>query len=207
MADKKISALTAASTPLAGTEVLPIVQSGATVKVAVSDLTAGRAISATQLTLTTGNLIVSSGKGIDFSATPGTGTSELLADYEEGTFTVASDSAQVVLNSNTCLYTKIGRQVTCTGSISVASIGSPTGNLGFDGLPFTIANADGANVSVSTYSYGWAATMTTTVMGAASKNAPSWYLQKTNALGSVAVLSGDVQAGTVIWFCISYMTP
>lgn len=39
MADKKISALTAASTPLAGTEVLPIVQSGATVKVAVSSLT------------------------------------------------------------------------------------------------------------------------------------------------------------------------
>ena len=46
MADKKISALTGATTPLAGTEVLPIVQSGATVKVAVSDLTAGRAVSA-----------------------------------------------------------------------------------------------------------------------------------------------------------------
>jgi hypothetical protein len=52
MADKKISALTGATTPLAGTEVLPIVQSGATVKVAVSDLTAGRAISATVLTST-----------------------------------------------------------------------------------------------------------------------------------------------------------
>ena len=89
MADKKISALTAATTPLAGTEVLPIVQSGATVKVAVSDLTAGRAISATQLTLTTGNVIVASGQGIDFSATPGTGTSELLNDYEEGTWTPA----------------------------------------------------------------------------------------------------------------------
>jgi len=38
MADKKISALTAATTPLAGTEVLPIVQSGATVKVPVSSL-------------------------------------------------------------------------------------------------------------------------------------------------------------------------
>jgi hypothetical protein len=37
MADKKISALPASTTPLAGTEVLPIVQSGATVKVAVSD--------------------------------------------------------------------------------------------------------------------------------------------------------------------------
>ena len=45
MADKKISALTSATLPLAGTEVLPIVQSGATVKVAVSDLTAARAVS------------------------------------------------------------------------------------------------------------------------------------------------------------------
>ena len=50
MADKKISALTGATTPLAGTEVLPIVQSGSTVKVAVSDLTAGRTVSATSVT-------------------------------------------------------------------------------------------------------------------------------------------------------------
>jgi hypothetical protein len=42
MADKKISALTGALTPLAGTEVLPIVQSGSTVKVSVANLTAGR---------------------------------------------------------------------------------------------------------------------------------------------------------------------
>lgn len=39
MANSKISALTAATTPLAGTEVLPIVQSSATVKVAANDLT------------------------------------------------------------------------------------------------------------------------------------------------------------------------
>lgn len=38
MSDKKISQLTAATTPLAGTEVLPIVQGSSTVKVAVSDL-------------------------------------------------------------------------------------------------------------------------------------------------------------------------
>jgi hypothetical protein len=52
MADKKISQLTGATTPLAGTEVLPIVQSGSTVKVAVSDLTAGRSPSMTGLTVT-----------------------------------------------------------------------------------------------------------------------------------------------------------
>ena len=38
MADKKISALASASAPLAGTEVLPIVQSSATVKVSVNGL-------------------------------------------------------------------------------------------------------------------------------------------------------------------------
>jgi hypothetical protein len=38
MADLKISALTAASTPLAGTEVLPIVQSGATVKASIANV-------------------------------------------------------------------------------------------------------------------------------------------------------------------------
>lgn len=52
MADLKISQLTGATTPLAGTEVLPIVQSSTTVKVAVSDLTAGRTFSALGMTLT-----------------------------------------------------------------------------------------------------------------------------------------------------------
>ena len=52
MADQKISALTGATTPLAGTEVLPIVQSGSTVKVAVSNLTAGRAVATGALTVT-----------------------------------------------------------------------------------------------------------------------------------------------------------
>ena len=62
MADSKISALPASTVPLAGTEVLPIVQSSTTKQVSVANLTAGRAISATQITLTTGNVIVASGR-------------------------------------------------------------------------------------------------------------------------------------------------
>lgn len=53
MADLKISQLTGATTPLAGTEVLPIVQSSSTVRVSVANLTAGRAVSASSLALTT----------------------------------------------------------------------------------------------------------------------------------------------------------
>ena len=51
MADKKISALTGASTPLAGTEVLPIVQSGTTVKVSVDNLTTGKTVAAAGLNI------------------------------------------------------------------------------------------------------------------------------------------------------------
>lgn len=61
MADAKISALPAATTPLAGTEELPIVQSGATDRVSIANVTAGRAVSAASLTLTTTPLAGGSG--------------------------------------------------------------------------------------------------------------------------------------------------
>ena len=51
MANSKISALTSATTPLAGTETLPVVQSSTTKQVSVANLTAGRAISATGYTI------------------------------------------------------------------------------------------------------------------------------------------------------------
>jgi hypothetical protein len=53
MADLKISQLPAATTPLAGTEVLPIVQSGTTKQVTVDNLTTGKAVAATSVTATT----------------------------------------------------------------------------------------------------------------------------------------------------------
>ena len=144
MADKKISALTASTTPLAGTEVLPIVQGGATVKVTVSDLTAGRAISATQLTLSTGNLIVSSGQGIDFSATPGTGTSELLADYEEGTFTPtyggSTTDPTIIYSAQNGRYVKVGSLVQATVEIETSAVVGGLGNLLVKGLPFAALN-------------------------------------------------------------------
>jgi hypothetical protein len=46
MADTKISGLPASTVPLAGTEVLPIVQSSTTKKVSIANVTAGRAVSA-----------------------------------------------------------------------------------------------------------------------------------------------------------------
>lgn len=215
MADVKISGLPASTTPLAGTEVLPIVQGGATKQVSVANLTAGRAVSAASLNTTgditpsgylrfnnygsnvndfsvyitaaggttvasqsaislrtanaerarvfasggvsignstdpgatnlsvSGNVVMAtSGKGIDFSATPGTGTSELLADYEEGTFTATL--AGFVTNptvpvTSTSRYTKVGREVTCQIAFRNVDTTGASGPILVQGLPFTAA--------------------------------------------------------------------
>jgi hypothetical protein len=143
MADTKISALTASTTPLAGTEVLPIVQGGVTKKVSVADLTAGRAISATQVTLTTGNLIVADNQGVDFSATPGTGTSELLDDYEEGIFspTISSGITSVGYATQNGSYTKVGRLVTFSLRLELNAGTAAAAILRIGGLPFAADSA------------------------------------------------------------------
>jgi hypothetical protein len=74
MADKKISALTGATTPLAGTEVLPIVQSGNTVKVSVANLTVGRDAAVKSLNSTGG---LSAGQAVD----PGAGVISANNEY------------------------------------------------------------------------------------------------------------------------------
>lgn len=70
MADSKISALPASTTPLAGTEVLPIVQGGATKQVSVANLTSGRAVSA--LSVTSSTIGAGSGSGLSLQSNAST---------------------------------------------------------------------------------------------------------------------------------------
>jgi hypothetical protein len=73
MADVKISGLPASITPLAGTEVLPIVQGGVTKQVSVNNLTAGKDIQGLGLTLTSTDAGASQAPTIDLyrdSASP-----------------------------------------------------------------------------------------------------------------------------------------
>ena len=61
MANTKISALSSATTPLSGSEIVPVNQSGVTDSVSVANLTAGRAVSAASLSLTSLPLPTTSG--------------------------------------------------------------------------------------------------------------------------------------------------
>tara|TARA_R110000822_G_scaffold39036_2_gene107593 strand:+ start:383 stop:892 length:510 start_codon:yes stop_codon:yes gene_type:complete len=95
------------------------------------------------VTLSTGNLIIgTSGKGIDFSATPGTGTSELLSDYEEGTWTpIFSGGGGTTITSynvNSAAYTKIGRLVTIGFDVTITNNGTGAFEVVVTGIPFSI---------------------------------------------------------------------
>lgn len=130
MADAKISALPPASTPLAGTEVLPIVQGGATDKVSVANLTAGRDVSVNKLNASDNVVIGTAGKGIDFSANGG----DVLSQYDEGTWTPAFAAWTTAPSVIFATYTRIGRQVTAT---LYANDGVNAGGQDITGLPFT----------------------------------------------------------------------
>jgi len=105
MANTKISALTSATTPLAGTETLPVVQSGVTTKVTVDNLTAGRAISALSATLTNALLATSGGTGLTTIPTNGQlligdGTSYTLNTLSAGTnISIVNASGTITISS------------------------------------------------------------------------------------------------------------
>ena len=88
--------------------------------------------------LSDGNLVLASGHGIDFSAAGNASgmTSELLDDYEEGSFspTLANGNNGYRFQQGT--YTKIGNLVTFTAYIETSAT-PPSGNLVFGSLPYT----------------------------------------------------------------------
>tara|TARA_R100000935_G_scaffold3493_1_gene8933 strand:- start:1825 stop:2631 length:807 start_codon:yes stop_codon:yes gene_type:complete len=99
-----------------------------------------------------GNLVIgTSGKGIDFSATAGTGTSELLDDYEEGVWTPADGSgAGLSFSSTAGVYTKIGRTVFATGFVNYP-VTSNSAATKISGLPFAALNSNARGVGSINY--------------------------------------------------------
>jgi len=98
------------------------------------------------------NIIMANGKGIDFSATAGTGTSELLDDYEEGTWTPTQGGGLTVVGtfSSGGNYTKIGNIVYLQGfvagstSVSFANGGATI----CGGLPYSANSASPLQVGL-----------------------------------------------------------
>jgi len=110
--------------------------------------------SAGNITATHGDIVIgTAGHGIDFSADSGAAgmTSELLDDYEEGTWTPtwnpASGSGQTI-SVAVGSYTKIGNRVFLNCSIGTNGHGTASGEISIGGLPFTSSSVSNEYSSV-----------------------------------------------------------
>jgi hypothetical protein len=172
------------------------------------------------LTLNTGNLVIgTAGKGIDFSATSGTGTSELFDDYEEGTWTPTlttdgTDFDSVSYNAITAgRYTKVGNlvHIQCRLLTSAVTVGSASGYVQIGGLPFTsVSNSAGTDDGTSAISIagvsGFAGEQPS-AGNVAANSTKSYLLYRTAADGSPALtVISDVGSGNNIYFSATYIS-
>ena len=101
------------------------------------------------VSMVSGNLVLASGQGIDFSATgnsSGTTSSELLSDYEEGTWTPTISGNTLDTSAGHSEYTKIGHRVFFQTHFNLGSNPGDTFNIG--GLPFTTSSTSRSAISI-----------------------------------------------------------
>ena len=127
----------------------------------------GNSTFANNITLSDGDLTVASGHGISFAATSDASgqSSELLDDYEEGTWTPtysgSNSNPTVSFTSQIARYTKVGRLVSVWGYLRVNSTSGGDGSLSIEGLPFTSANTNYVAGTVG-YAHNWVSNATPT---------------------------------------------
>ena len=105
------------------------------------------------LTITDGNLVVASGHGINFAATgdgSGTDSSELLDDYEEGTWTPTIATGSITFSS--ARYTKVGRLIHISAQAQAPSDITTAAAVTIEGLPYPVHQSQAAGSVMGTYS-------------------------------------------------------
>jgi hypothetical protein len=153
------------------------------------------------------NIIMANGKGIDFSATSngsGTTSSELLNDYEEGTWTPTATYSGTNTPTHayqTGHYTKIGRVVQIQALISWNENGS-TGDLTITGLPFTSNNTVGRAVT-SMMNFGFSG-LTTNLVGEVESNSTLIKIRKADNAGTI-VTATDTDNDQDLYISCTYM--
>jgi len=164
------------------------------------------------------NLAFPSGQGIDFSATSGTGTSELFDDYEEGTWTPtyapSTGSFTSITYGNTGgVYTKIGNICIVSGYISTSALDTTGGSgaIKVGGLPYGIAGSSGGTRDAWRggsigYSAGWSGERPSSVFasGGASDFRIMYRSNATSDSSYVLVADMDTSGSNEIAFTLTY---
>ena len=104
------------------------------------------------LTMTDGDIAFADGHGLSFAATgdgSGTDSSELLDDYEEGTWTPAytSTSASFSYSSQYGTYVKVGGFIHLQFYLLATASGTTSNTTTITGLPYAVANLNSLHQS------------------------------------------------------------
>ena len=163
------------------------------------------------------NIAFNSGNGIDFSATSGTGTSELFSDYEEGTFTPDWKGGSALGTTsygshNIGAYTKIGNLVTVTGKSDITGTSGGSGFWFIGNMPFNVASGQEHNtvgavrLDYFTFSSGDKREVTDiiTTMDQNNNNMHIHNIRHNTYLGSS--VGANVDANFSVYWCITYRT-
>lgn len=151
MADLKISQLPNASTPLAGTEVLPIVQAGVTDKVTVDNLLARLTAAPPAIGTTTpaaGSFTtLAATSGLSIGRTAVTAPASTDGNVFSGTYTPTLTNTTNVASSTayTCQYLRVGDVVSVSGKVDLTATATGSFVLGLS-LPVASDLATGQNV-------------------------------------------------------------
>jgi hypothetical protein len=162
-------------------------------------------------TFTANGLAFPSGKGIDFSATSGTGTSELFDDYEEGVWSPVISDATSGGNTGTATvayatYTKVGNLVHLKARLlNMNTAGMGSGNIYVQGVPYS---ADGDGEGVATTSYFTASANSLGITPSIDNNASHIKLKEVISGGVYTNAdSSQFTSGTGdLWITITYHT-
>tara|TARA_R110000787_G_scaffold286318_1_gene404098 strand:+ start:1441 stop:2268 length:828 start_codon:yes stop_codon:yes gene_type:complete len=155
-----------------------------------------------------GNLAFTSGNGIDFSATAGTGsTSELLDDYEEGAWTptiTGSTGGAASFTISTSSYTKIGDTVRLSCYLSGADVTGLSGNVRLGGFPFP---ASGYHFCVSGYCTFFGFDESDISVGLYTESGQSFsnFLRGSSTV-SITAADATTSSGGTIMFNLTYKT-
>jgi len=172
------------------------------------------------VTVNTGNLVIgTSGKGIDFSATYDgsnvsgvTATSELLSDYEEGTFQPllkrlmtnnSTETSFYTQGTRAGNYTRIGDRVWITGAIYWNGGSTGSGSVILTNLPFTVNSGtanDGVPLVVG-FRSGWNYRDMT---GYSAGNMNRFYLAYYDSSGTYNISPGATATQGTLYFSANY---
>lgn len=137
------------------------------------------------------------------------GGSAPLSYYSEGTFTAAitcGTSGTITLESafDELAWVKVGRLVTVTGLLIVASVSSPVGTCAIGNLPFSTDSAISSRAAVAVRAEGLAAGAATSLQGRIVSSDNKIYLEYYTA-GASTNLSPQVQAGAQFYISATYI--